>query len=326
MKRFLKITSIIALCMLLVGIGLTGCGFMLGGTPNFIYDADAHTLVKPSVAKPVTQDLQEFKNLDLSFNDADVTICRGSEYSIRYDRSDLNAEDIQVNGKTLTIHSDKDSDSRLIYFTPGSPDTDSQGIVITVPKDANLQNITIVNASGDCSLSDLACDTLTLRSDYGDVDLSLVTAATSKLTLRSGDLSADRCKLDTCNMELNYGDIDLDNTSIRKLSCSNDSGDFDATNYSSDSSQIQLNYGSLNLEDAELANLTASLASGDCNLNLTGSQNDYFLSLSADLGEIAVGDRTASDVYDSHPQDLDSDAGTITVSSSYGDIHVDFDK
>ncbi len=324
MKRFIKITTIISLCLILAGIGLAGCGFMLGGIPDFQYNLDNHKVdTKRSSAKLITEELASFDNINLDIINADISLHYGDNYSISYYTDTLSKKEFKVSDGTLTVHSNADSQSHIINFTPFSINDSLSDIVITVPKNKKLQDITIANNSGDFDLSDIKCDTLSLDFDYGDVRIHNVTANESDITLQSGNLSLNKGKIESCNMELGYGDVALKKTTIQTLSCTCNSGDFTADDYQSEENIITLNYGDLDITTSTLSMLKANLDSGDCELNLSGNPEDYELTLTASSGDIHVNDSEYDNNYISKFKSSSASSKLIQVNTSYGDIDVD---
>lgn len=326
MKRFTKITLIVSLCLILVGIGLTGCGIMLGGIPNFIYNPSTHQTIRvESKSTPVTKKLDAFTNINCKLNDTDLVIKQGDDYSITYPKNTFSSYPIEVSDDTLTINeSTANKSGKYFNFTIHDMLTETpQSIVITVPKDCDLSSIQLSSDSGDITLSDIISAELNISADYGDATLTSVQIPDLECNLKDGDLALHNCDIQTANFSLSYGDCDITNSSVQKICCTSDDGDFLADRSDFDSFTVTLSYGNLDIDDSSIEKLTADISSGDCDITLNGKAKDYSMDLTSSYGDITVsGHNNESGNY----QTAGLGSQTIQITNSYGDIDISFTK
>lgn len=319
MKQVIKITAIISLCFILIGIGLAGSGYMLGGSMNWSYLPSSNRFFTEKNAKHkiIKKDLDTFTSIDLASDSYDIVITQGDSYSLAYPEYNNIHTTYSVEDDTLKLESKSE---HTVNFSLSGTSYSDYSLVLTVPSKQALSKITLKSSSGDIELSNLDFDQANVTANYGDITLSHLSGSTLDLKADAGDVDISDTELASGNFTLNYGDFDIKSTTISELALVNDSGDFSAEKFTSDSANLNLHYGDVDTESSTIKNLTATLDSGDCDLELTGSKSDYSLDLTSDTDDIEVGDEDASGHYN-YVRDTPN---TIQVSTHYGSISLDF--
>lgn len=319
MKQIIKVTTIVSLCFILIGIGLTGTGYMLGGSMSWSYLPSSNRFFTEKNAKHtiIKEDLDSFTNITLAVDTYDILITQGDSYSLSYPEYNNIHTTYSVKDDTLTL---KSKCEHAINFSLSGTSYSDYTLVLTVPSKQALNEITLQSSSGDIKLSHLTFDRLNMTASYGDITLADLSGNTLELNADAGDVDISDTELASGNFTLNYGDFDIDSTTVSEFELRNDSGDFAASKFTSDTADITLHYGDIDTESSAIKNLTATLDSGDCDLELKGNKEDYSLDLSCDTGDIEVGDEDASGHYN-YVRDTPN---SVEVSAHYGSISLDF--
>lgn len=319
MKQVIKITAIISLCFILIGIGLAGSGYMLGGSMSWSYLPSTNRFFTEKNAKHkiIKKDLDAFTSIDLSSDSYDIVITQGDSYSLSYPEYKNIHTSYSVENDTLKLNSKSE---HTVNFSLSGTSYSDYALVLTVPSKQALHEITLKSSSGDIELSHLTFDQVDLTANYGDITLSHLSGNALDLAADAGDVDISDTELESGNFTLNYGDFDIKSTTISEFNLVNDSGDFSAKKFTSDTTNLNLHYGDADTEASTFRNLTATLDSGDCDLELTGSKSDYSLDLTSDTDDIEVEDEDTT----SHYNYVRDTPNTIQVSTHYGSISLDF--
>ena len=319
MKQVIKITAIISLCFILIGIGLVGSGYMLGGSMSWSYLPSSNRFFteKNATHKMIKKDLDAFTSIDLASDAYDIVITQGDSYSLSYPEYKNIHTSYSVENDTLKLESK--SEHTVNFSLSGSSYSD-YALVLTVPSKQALDKITLNNSSGDIELSDLTFNQINITASYGDVTLADLSGNALKLKADCGNVNLSDTTLTSGNFTLNYGDFDIQSTTISMCELTNDSGDFTASKFISDNATLNLHYGDAETESSTIRKLTATLDSGDCDLELTGSKSDYSLDLTSDTDDVEVDDENESGHYN-YVRDTPN---AIQVSTHYGSISLSF--
>ena len=319
MKQVIKITAIISLCFILIGIGLAGSGYMLGGSMSWSYLPSTNRFFTEKNAKHkiIKKDLDSFTSIDLSSDSYDIVITQGDSYSLSYPEYTNIHTTYSVENDTLKLDSKSE---HTVHFSLSGTSYSDYALVLTIPSKQALDKITLNNSSGDIELSDLTFDQINIAANYGDITLTNLSGNAIKLNADAGNVDISDTELASGNFTLNYGDFDIKSTTISECELVNDSGDFTASKFISDNATLNLHYGDVESESSTIRNLTATLDSGDCDLELTGSKSDYSLDLTSDTDDVEVDDENASGHYN-YVRDTPN---TIQVSTHYGSISLTF--
>lgn len=319
MKQVIKITTIISLCFILIGIGLAGSGYMLGGSMDWSYLPSSNRFFTEKNAKHkiIKEDLDAFTNIDLACDAYDIVITQGDSYSVSYPEYNNIHTTYSIENDTLKLESKSE---HTVNFSLSGTSNSDYALVLTIPSKQALNEITLKSCSGDIELSHLNFDHINGTANYGDIILSHLSGNALELTADDGDVTISNTELTSGNFVLNYGDFDISSTSVSDFTLANDSGDFSAEKFTSDTATLNLHYGDADAESSTIMNLTATLDSGDCDLELKGRKSDYSLDLTSDTDDIEVDDEDASGHYN-YVRDTPK---AIQVSTHYGSISLSF--
>ena len=127
--------------------------------------------------------LDPFSNVALSVIAADVRFEEGEAYGLRY----------QLHPDELVLQAEVEGEN--LYFSTqakeGAALSGDWEVVVTIPRDARLADVSVATVSGDITLSDRTMETLDLGTTSGAVEASAVTAGEIQVASTSGDIHID---------------------------------------------------------------------------------------------------------------------------------------
>lgn len=253
--------------------------------------------------------LAAFSSLSIDLSDADITLTPGDSFSLDYYfRDSRQVFHFEENGGELRIW---DVRSQALFglfplnfqLFGSSP---SNRIKITYPANTDLE-------------------TMVVRSAFGDIDISSLTANKSEVHLSSGDLTLDSLSAGSFSAENSFGDItlqDVKSESLFKVHLS--SGDMAVSAAAGETFNLSNNFGDITLSGITAKELDARLDSGSLAVTNAAAERVNFAN---SFGRIQgsglvssielVADNSSGDI------DLQGDLlGKVTAESDFGDVDI----
>jgi autonomous glycyl radical cofactor GrcA len=197
MKKTLKI----GLSLVVVGLIVGTVGFANGGAKVLLAD---HQVAVPSKKKVLTR--QEFDQVNINVDNADVVIKSGDHYQVSFTGSKKLQPTVNTKNRQLTVS----QSGKLTKFN----NYREHQIVITVPNDKQLSG-KINMKNGDLDISRAMLKDATVKSENGDIDFHNVKLNGGQTTLSNGDFEGHRLTLQSnYQVENNNGDNEV--TKVRK--------------------------------------------------------------------------------------------------------------
>ena len=327
MNKWLKRTLLASVALAAAGAVLMGAGMALGGSPSFYYDADG-LHVKENTDGPVRSDYVlertqtgTLSRLELDLKNADLQIASGEEWTVEYVLDGWYSEPVySVENGTLTLQEGSyvDRGDYRISFGFGGSDWMYAGekvarspyVKITIPENARLDSVNICSGSGKVSIEkNLRADTVSI--DTGD-----------------GDVRLDGWTGDTLRVENEYGELVAGTLNGEKVNIYGENGPLQIGLLKTDTTVIEAEYGDVDADVDGPQNLEVRSSDGEVRLGLSGTMEDYGVSLYSEYGTIRVPDGgVATPDEDSGGcfyscLSEDQDAASILVDTEYGDIRI----
>ena len=148
--------------------------------------------------------LDPFSNVALSVIAADVRFEEGEAYGLRY----------QLHPDELVLQAEVEGEN-LYFSTQAKEGASLSGdweVVVTIPRDARLADVSVATVSGDITLSDRTMETLDLGTTSGAVEASAVTAGEIQVASTSGDIHIDDLSARSVNAASTSGAVSLTGT------------------------------------------------------------------------------------------------------------------
>ncbi|MEG2455473.1 MAG: DUF4097 family beta strand repeat-containing protein, partial [Oscillospiraceae bacterium] len=176
----------------------------------------------------------------------------------------------------------------------------SSDIVVTVPSDAKLKEVTVDTDMGTVRLSGITAERLTVTDSFGDVRLENSTCGTAELSLDSGSLRLSDSTVTAGRLNNSFGEIRGEKLISDDLTVTSDSGD------------VEL--------DGTLGSVKVASAFGEIRVNTSRNATEFRYDLATDYGKILVDGKevgTAKNTSAKAPY-------TINLQNDLGDIRLDF--
>ncbi len=195
-----------------VCVCLAGCGIIQTAASGRSDDSTAYlTNVLSShddgygEMKSLETVLGKFSSIDVTLSIGDVTIEKGMDYSIEYCFPEKIQPEYGVKDGCLVVEG---KEVRTISDTKLS----KTYLIITVPEDAELKNVSISVAMADVNIDGIHSDKLKGRTSMGDVYASLCDFTDAKWDCAMGYVSFDG-QFNKLNIESSMGDIKVSSDS-----------------------------------------------------------------------------------------------------------------
>ncbi len=311
MKGLTKLIVGIAAPLFLVGVVLSGVGWAMGADTSIqvpvgneqIYvgwdgirlsgwssasETDAGTVV--DTATVADTELAPFTSLEVELSIGDVTVSSGKTYGIRLS-----------SGSWELKYSLEDGVLKVWDERPAGMQLSERGgsVEIFLPDGAELADADIASSAGGLVLKNFRVETLTARSDLGDITADGVQADSAVLTAECGAVNMTGVEAEELEADLSLGEMTAAGLAVTdRLTVTNDTGDV-----------------SLEGELGENVSVTADMG----NISAVSSRPEqwYGYELSTDMGEITINGQsrgtTSSQKGEKGTMELHTDMGGITV-------------
>lgn len=345
MNNSLKGIAIVASAMVVVGLTLTGIGFISGGNQPVNIDGEGLHVgsgnAKNGNLETLSQELESFSSINTDLGFYDIDLIPSDKYAIEaVFNSEYGKPEFKIENDTLIVE-DKDHkmfnlNVDIFGFTSSQKD---MRVKIYYPKSAKLKDVIIHGDASDLSIKDLTAEKAEFEVDLGKLELSNISAKTIKVKMDSGDCTMNKMTADDLNVANDLGKTTLDGGTLKTLEIQSDSGDVSISNVIADYSDLRIDLGKLTAKKLTSNGLKAVGNSGDIDLQGTlmgttditcdlgkvtidpGAPKDQFnYDLNADLGKVSIGGESASGSITS----TTSAKNTLKVKADMGDIKVNF--
>lgn len=306
----------VSLICVILGTALLTAGRMMGGRAGFYIDNNGiHTSGSTKAPNPEpargARTLDAFNRIDVDIDYADVEVAVSDKFAIEYCIMGTYGDPVcEVRHGTLTF---KEAETLQIYnvgffdgnfgIMTGEP---RYFVRIEIPEDTALRQATFDIESGNLDIAALHADKLNIQNEYGDVCLDQFTGEKLDILMESGDLICDSMSAVHAGIENEYGNIQISEADGNRLTVQMDSCD-------------------CKIDRADFVNIEISDSYGDVRLGLPGDIKTYGFDLSAEYGEIRVGNknRGRGDDWDEVTYSADGNGrNSVTVSCESGNIDV----
>ncbi|MEL7654411.1 MAG: DUF4097 family beta strand repeat-containing protein [Bacillota bacterium] len=339
----LKGIAIIAAAMVVVGLTLTGIGFIAGGNQPIHFDSDGIHVGSGKVtdwkAETLSQKLESFSSINADLDIYDVDLIPSDKYAIEavfnpeYGKPDFRIENdtLIVEAKNKKFHVDID----IFGFT----NRKNMSVKIYYPTNTKLKDVEIHVDASDLSVENLTAEKAEFDLDLGKLEISNISAKNIKVEMDSGDCTMNKITADDLNVTNDLGKTTLDGGALKTLKIKSDSGDVTISDVTVDYGDLNLDLGKLTAKNLDSNGLKVKNDSGDINLQGTllgttditcnmgkvtvepGAPKDQFnYELKADLGKVTVGGESVSGSISSSA----AAKNTLKVNTDMGDININF--
>lgn len=304
MKTWKKMALTLGICMIAVGAITMGAGYAMGGRPNVTLHFWNYPIrvgafssgvgISSNTVLTDEKNLDAFTHLNISNRYGDIRVETGSTYSLKITGNTEDKPVFTLENGTLTV---KGSPTAVVGIDLRD---ESSTIVVTVPSDAELREITVDADAGGVRLFGITAERLAVTDSFGDVRVESSTFGTVKISLDSGSLRMSDSTVTEGTLDNSFGEIRAEALTSDDLTVTNDSGD-------------------VNLQ-GELGSVEVTGSFGEIRVNTALKAEKFSYDLATDLGKIRVdGEKvgTAQRINDKAPY-------TMNLQNDCGDIRLEF--
>lgn len=343
MNKKVVITIIVGVCLIVFGGLLALFGYFQGGFDSLTSkDSDrVRVISKEDIIEEKTEELPEFTSMDMDLMYGPVEIIRGDNYSITFinyiedfipsyqvEDGVLKAADTSGSAFNMQINTTFTAENKVVITVPQDGEiTDitlkTDGGEVTMA-DLTLNNLNIVNSYDDVVLTNINCASLTFKGDWTDLELNTVSAGTANISgienlktnglhgdlwtieAEDGTVALNTAEIGDVTITSDYGDVLLDGFTGAALSINGSDSSMEMVNSTVDAGVIKSEYGDVKISDSETKGLQITTEGA---INLSGT----FLGTSEIIGEyedikVSVNGKEADYGYS-----LKTEYGTSTI-------------
>ncbi|MEG1747082.1 MAG: DUF4097 family beta strand repeat-containing protein [Oscillospiraceae bacterium] len=305
MKTWKKMALTLGVCMVAVGAIVMGAGYAMGGRPNITLNAWNHPINfgvfgtgAGAHSDSVIIDeanLDAFTKLNIFYSYGDIRVETGSTYSLKITGNPEGKPTYTLENGTLTV---KGSPTAVVGID--LRDIDST-IVITVPSDAKLKEVTVDADAGSVRLFGITAERLKVTDSFGDVRVENGTFGTVKISLDSGSLRMSNSTVTEGTLDNSFGEIRGEALASDDLTVTNDSGEVDL--------------------QGKLGSVKVTCSFGEIRVKTSLKASEFGYDLATDFGEIRVDGEKVGTAKNTNAQA----PYTMKLQNDCGDIRVEFD-
>ena len=158
-----------------------------------------------------TQVLDAFSEISVESDVMDVTIQKGTDYSLSYHTAGKNAPTYSVKDGVLSVTQKQ----HKRHWNLGMMENQSAAMTITVPEDAVLKDVDITANVGDVDIKGIATERLACELDVGDMTVKNAELGESTIDADVGDVTLDKVKAKNLEVTADVGDVEASLTGER---------------------------------------------------------------------------------------------------------------
>lgn len=227
------------------------CYRFMGWGQDFFEHFETDTSRSRKISNQET--LDEFHNIVFDIDLSEVTIEVGSSYHISYHCTKNQVVEYKVENDTLTVT----ETSQNPHF-PKRNGNDGCDIVITIPQDSQLSDVSGSCDLGDIEISGFTADKVDISCDLGEASIANVTASSIICKCNLGNCEIENCVFDDLTVSNDLGNVDL-------------SSDWSLSSYTLD---LQVSLGSIEINDDEYFSQYQRDGDSDKNIKITCSMGN----------------------------------------------------
>lgn len=158
----------------------------------------------PGHSQHFEETIDTFEKISFDVDLSEIEIRTGNDYRISYKCTENLIPEYEVKNGILQVT----QTSKNSHF-PKRNGNDNCTIIITIPQDASLLDITGYCDLGDVELSNLTVDNISITCNLGEASLSNVSATTITCDCDLGSCEIDDCYFDNLTINNNLGSVEV---------------------------------------------------------------------------------------------------------------------
>ncbi|KAB2329157.1 DUF4097 family beta strand repeat-containing protein [Bacillus mesophilum] len=315
MKQSKRPSKRIAIYLIAAGILLACTGAAAGSKFSIINTSEGFKAAGEEDLQQEEWSLEEFNNIDINLNDADIEVLPSTEYKIEIERLESRKVSHYVEDDTLFI---EEENARPSFFMMNFAFVSySTKVKVYVPE--TLEDIKIDHHFGDLTLGGVESNFILISKEDGDIEIHNIQSKQLAIQNSYGDITGSDLKIDQLDLQLNDGNVKLDSIDAASAAFKNKFGDTTLQDYTSQETYLESTDGDLHIGGELLGDSTITSSYGDIHLSLVNKQAELNYDIENEYGDISINGQEYVDKASNHN---DSDH-KLTVSSKDGDVEME---
>lgn len=263
MKKSIYVVALAALM-----IGVTGCGAVGSLMSKGEKEVSEYYKDRYGETKKFEIEFDGFEDVDVEMPIGDVKLEEGDSYSLRCMFPEKLMPDYKIGDGTLKVTG---KDSRGLYG-----DLESRwSVTITVPKDADLNEVTIDCKMGNITVNGVSGKKLDIDTEMGDIIANNDISEHAVLSCSMGDTNISYVTFDTLDGVSKMGHVRVNYSTIADVNWNGSMGDVDLLG----------NFGKIRVSDSM----------GSIYVNC---ENDWKGTLCTSMGDVSVNGQSKGESYE----------------------------
>lgn len=211
-----------------------------------------------------------FENIHMEVECGNVQVVKGSEFQISCIYPEKEMPEFKVENNTLEV-------TQKNCLNTGNA---TRSIIITVPEQAQLLDMTFENEVGDVTITGITADSYTTTLSTGSVAIQSSDLERCMLTVDTGSIDISDLSADYCGVSTSTGEINIKDCDVKEYVLINDVGDTTL-----DLSSVSYDYAIKAKTDVGKVYMDGEKKSDDYEMDAVG---DYRIEIRKDVGDINI--------------------------------------
>lgn len=298
MKKSVKITLIVSVVLIIVGLLFAGIGLLCGARLSIYNEGFGFFVDSGERIHDENPNLERFDSIDIDVGMSRVEIISGSSYAVETEfYGESRKITYTVENGVLTV---RGGGKRSFGISLGNFKNKFNNVKVYVPE-TELKKLSVKTGMGDVTVKAVMVRELECINNMGETELENVTAESSHL-------------------KLDMGSLHVSGSSLGNASVENAMGDFVGRNITTDSLICDMNMGEVDISGALNGATTVNADMGEVKLALGGAESDYNFNIVTDAGTVYFNGNSEGSSF----KNACSAANTVDVNNNMGSVRITF--
>ena len=214
MKKFIKITAVVGVIIVVLGIVCIVAGISKGGS-NIVKEEIGKTFAKAKVKieKNDTTGMTKLENNSDTIDMVSVNNLKLDLLTASYDVEEWNKEQIgfSYNADIMEVYYINEGDSLnvLIQYKKKCK-KGTQDVTVYLPSGKSYGNFNLSLSAGEADIENMSAVYTTINSSAGSISIDNLLSSSADVEINMGEISIDRITTDTLNADISMGDLDIE--------------------------------------------------------------------------------------------------------------------
>lgn len=333
-----KKLSLVCCVMIVLGLLLSGTGYLLGGRVWGIgLNMDGIWVNSPNVQGnrgysyvKRTEELEPFTGIDASVDFGDLIIEPSDHYGISYYLPEDCRFDVTVEDGVLQVvrssHPTLGFQGNLVVIGMGDlgGQWKNEYIKISIPAGVEFDSVKLVSESGNISAESFRAKSFYAETDFGNAGFADLQCDETEIQLESGRLILTDFGDGALTIENQFGEAVLERVTASQSQITMESGDFRATSSELGELTLVQKFGAVRLDGVVCGNAAVTAESGEIQMSQVTAAELKIDSNFGDVGGEDVHAQSGVFVLESGVCKFGkSDIPDVTVQSGFGDVRLE---